>query len=166
MLSAKKSNFWRDWSKRIHCKIFKTQMSFLTYKIRTTPFVCFLTLIAKYFELKIVLISHRVHAILCVFSNVSFCFIFKKILEIELSVKLLSYSTTKKSEFYLKYYWRYSTLKFTNFEGIDILMKRLIPLVPNCAVQSCRVDKRAKIWNAYKMVKLHFFRISNIKYNL
>ena len=36
----------------------------------------------------------------------------------------------------LKYWWRYSTLKITHFEGMDNLMKILIPLVPNCSVFS------------------------------
>ena len=38
------------------------------------------------------------------------------------------------SGFYLKYWWRYSTLNITHFEGMDNFMKMLIPLFPNCAL--------------------------------
>ena len=43
-------------------------------------------------------------------------------------------NSKKNSDFYLKYWCRYSTLKTTHFEGMDNLMKRLIPLVPTCAL--------------------------------
>ena len=38
------------------------------------------------------------------------------------------------SGFYLKYWWRYSTLKITHFEVMDNLMYMLIPLIPNCGM--------------------------------
>ena len=41
----------------------------------------------------------------------------------------------KNSDFYLKYWWRYSMLKIPHFEGMDNLMIRLTPLFPYCAVE-------------------------------
>ena len=38
------------------------------------------------------------------------------------------------SGFYIKYWWRCSTLKIKHFEDMDNLMKMLIPLFPNCAL--------------------------------
>ena len=51
-----------------------------------------------------------------------------------LSAKRLYQPTKKNSDFYRKYWSRYSTLKITHFEGMDNFMKMLIPLFPNCAM--------------------------------
>ena len=64
--SVNKFNFLRDLTRNVDFKRFQTLFSFLTYKIATTALVRFLTLLAKYFELKIVPISHLVVATLCV----------------------------------------------------------------------------------------------------
>ena len=48
--------------------------------------------------------------------------------------KMIILTNKKNSEFYLKYSWRYSTLKIPHFEGMDNLMIRLVPLFPYCAV--------------------------------
>ena len=40
----------------------------------------------------------------------------------------------KKSDFYLKYWQRYSTLKILHLKGMDNLMIMLIPLFPNSAM--------------------------------
>ena len=64
--SVNKFHFWRDLTKNVEFKRFQTLFSFLKYKIATTALVRFLTLLAKYFELQIVPISHLVVTILCV----------------------------------------------------------------------------------------------------
>ena len=79
--SANTFHFYVDLSKFVDFKNFQTLMSFLTYKIATTAISRFLTLLAKYFLIKIVLISHRVFSIFCFLFY--FLFLFKKILDIE-----------------------------------------------------------------------------------
>ena len=41
----------------------------------------------------------------------------------------------QKSDLYLKYWWRYSTLKIPHFKGMDNRVIGLIPLFPYCAVK-------------------------------
>ena len=48
--------------------------------------------------------------------------------------EMIILANKKKSDFYLKYWWRYSTLKIPNFKGMGNLMIMLIPLFPYCTL--------------------------------
>ena len=51
--------------------------------------------------------------------------------------------THRNSDFYFKYWWRYSTLKIPHFKGKDNLMIRLISLFPYCAMSGEFVEPTA-----------------------
>ena len=50
--------------------------------------------------------------------------------------KMIILTPPKKSNFYLKYWWSYSTLQIPHLKGMDNLMIMLIPLFPASAL--CR----------------------------
>ena len=61
----------------------------------------------------------------------------------------------KNSDSYLKYWWRYSTLKIPHFKGMDNLMTRLIPFFPYCALCSGSIEEACNMpTNTYNMTFL------------
>ena len=116
-------------------------MSFLTYMRARTALVCFLTLLTKLSYLKMVLISTLGYPLICVFFKCEFSNIFLEnsinftLKKLVITIcEMIILTRKKKSDFSLKYWWRYSTLKILHFKGMDYLMIRLIPLFPNSAM--------------------------------
>ena len=123
-------------------------MSFLTYMRARTALVCFLTLLTKQSYLKIVLISTSVFPLICVFFKCEFSNIFLKnsiyftLKKLVINIcEMIILTHKKKSDFYLKYWRRYSTLKILHFKGMDNLMIMLIPLFPNSALAHHLIHK-------------------------
>ena len=55
-------------------------------------------------------------------------------MSIELVITICEMIILTHKQFYIKYWWRYSTLKILHFKGMDNLMIMLIPLFPNSAL--------------------------------
>ena len=132
--SANTTKFWGDSYKNVGYKIFWNFDVICSIQDSIYGYFLFLTLMGQYLWLKIVLISPTNVPILCVSSsNVCFCFYLQKKSRIwmlqNIGYNNLQMCITETNKIYPKFRWRYLTLKFIYFGGLDNLMKIKILLV-------------------------------------